>query len=503
MSVEAEGQGGALNSLLISAARAQESDGSAKTDGGFGNAGSSLGGSGIESKSSKAAANEKPDTTVDRTRLGNGDGSGKETKSDEGTGLDTNPVLNAEEPGAEDKDGARLERSLAAAAAAPAIESPVSALPKASVPEITGNGSMTQSIAIDVPAFRSLSPKLALTYDSARKSRLGGLYQGFTGFAWGVDGLDVIERASPGYGVPAYDASDVYLLNGSELVACTTGMVSASCATGGTHANENEDYRRIRFDSAANTWTVTARDGTVSLFRSVAAVANFNPAAGTPEFDMSQKGRYVLASVTDTNGNVMTYQYTCPDLPMCLPQRITYNTNYYTHFFYDTRPDFQTAANGYFLTWIKHRLKSVVNYANGQHHSAYSLSYDQAPLSNTSRLVKVTRWGRDVGFDANANPISGTSKTIRQMTYDSYAISYTRKPFAFPHTELNFVDGVNAQQVDDLNFDGRDEIYGVLEVQSSSLSAPTYGVQLTSFDANGVSIKNRWSGGLTVPTLAF
>ncbi|WP_291161457.1 toxin TcdB middle/N-terminal domain-containing protein, partial [Ensifer sp. SSB1] len=488
-----------LGGLLINVAHAQEAEGGASTAGGLGNGASTLGGSAGSDTQNTAdgAAAEKADTAIDRTRLGNGaDATGD-------TGAAEKPAAKSEQPTTDRKDGT-TERSLAAAAAAAApIESPVSALPKASVPEITGNGSMTQSIAIDVPAFRSLSPKLALTYDSARKSRLGGLYQGFTGFAWGVDGLDVIERASPGYGVPAYDASDVYLLNGSELVACTSGMVSASCATGGSHANENEDYRRIRFDSTANTWTVTARDGTVSLFRSVAAMANFNPAAGTPEYDMSQTGRYVLASVTDTNGNAITYQYTCPDLPMCLPERITYNTNYYTAFFYDTRPDFQTAANGYFLTWIKHRLKSVVNYANGQHHSAYSLSYDQAPMSNTSRLVKVERWGRDVGFDGNANPISGTRKTIRQMVYDNLVIAYTRKAFTFPHTELKFNEGVNSQQVDDLNFDGRDEIFGTLEVQSSSLSAPTYGVQLTSFDANGVSVKTRWSGGFTVPPRVF
>ncbi|MBK5571569.1 toxin TcdB middle/N-terminal domain-containing protein, partial [Ensifer sp. SSB1] len=496
LSVGAGDQRGGFSGFLIAVAQAQEASGEIDAGGGFGNGATSLGGvSGTASETRRGeTSTDKPDTAADRTRLGNGGGAGKGGAGGE-AGKDAGPAVNAEEPGAEKTDGTQSERSLAAAAAEQIpVESPVSALPKASMPEITGNGSMTQSITIDVPAFRSLSPKLALTYDSARKSRLGGLYQGFTGFAWGLDGLDIIERASPGYGVPAYDASDVYLLNGSELVACATGMVSASCSTGGTHANENEDYRRIRFDSAANTWTVTARDGTVSLFRSVAAMANFNPAAGTPEYDLNQTGRYVLASVTDTNGNGIAYQYTCPDLPMCLPERITYNNNYYTHFFYDTRPDFQTAANGYYLTWIKHRLKSVVNYANGQHYSAYSMSYDQAPMSNTSRLVKVERWGRDVGFDGNANPISGTRKTIRQMAYDNYALSYIRRPFTFPHNELKFSAGVGSQLVDDLNLDGRDEIYGILERQSGTLS---FQFHLTSFDANGVTQKTVRQGSFT------
>ncbi|MBD9623998.1 hypothetical protein IB279_13705 [Ensifer sp. ENS06] len=505
LSVGAGGQWSGENGLVFSVAQAQDAGSGMDAGGGLGNDGSGLGshpGASATAISGKETSKDTPDTAVDRTKLGNGSGSGKETGAGEEAVQDPEPAANVEVPGAEKKDGAGLERSLAAAAAPTPIESPVSAIPKASLPEITGNGSMTQSIAIDVPAYRSLSPKLALTYDSARKSRLGGLYQGFTGFAWGLDGLDVVERASPGYGVPAYDANDVYLLNGSELVACTAGMVSASCATGGTHANENEDHRRIRFDSASNTWTVTARDGTVSLFRSAAALSNYNPAAATPEWDMSQTGRYFLSSVTDTNGNVITYQYTCPEQPMCMPERITYENNYYTHFFYDTRPDFQIAANGHYLTWIKHRLKSVVNYANGQHHSAYSLSYDQAPLSNTSRLVKVERWGRDVGFDGNANPISGSHKTIRQMGYDNYAIAYTKRAFTFPHNDLKLSAGVARQQVDDLNFDGRDEIYGILERQSSSLSAPTFSFHLTSFDGNGVTAKTRVGGVFQSPPFA-
>ncbi|MBD9623988.1 hypothetical protein IB279_13655 [Ensifer sp. ENS06] len=155
--------------LLISAARAQESVTGAKAGRNLGN-GSTLGSRGTENRSDEGASGSKPDTTVDRTRLENGSGSGNETGTGEEIGPEAKPDVKVEDPGAV-KDGDRLERSLAATAAAPLVESPVSAIPKASVPEITGNGSMTQSIPIDVPAYRSLSPKLALSYDSARKSR--------------------------------------------------------------------------------------------------------------------------------------------------------------------------------------------------------------------------------------------------------------------------------------------------------------------------------------------
>ncbi|KQW72356.1 hypothetical protein ASD03_31830 [Ensifer sp. Root127] len=36
------------------------------------------------------------------------------------------------------------------------------------------------------------------------------------------------------------------------------------------------------------------------------------------------------------------------------------------------------------------------------------------------------------------------------------------KPFTFPHDALKLADGLGRQQVDDLNFDGRDEIHKAL-----------------------------------------
>ncbi|MCJ9755003.1 hypothetical protein MOV61_30165, partial [Neorhizobium sp. BETTINA12A] len=165
---------------------------------------------------------------------------------------------------AKDADGAIEPQAMSAMAAASVATGRTANAPeKPSVPEITGNGFFTQKIGIDVPGFRGLEPKLALNYSSSRKTRLGGLYQGWLGYAWGLDGFDVIERATPGYGYPFFDGNDVYLLNGEELVRCATGMVAASCSAGGTHVTENENFKRVIFDATANTWTVTDRDGTV------------------------------------------------------------------------------------------------------------------------------------------------------------------------------------------------------------------------------------------------
>ncbi|KQU79353.1 hypothetical protein ASD00_36525 [Ensifer sp. Root31] len=140
-----------LAGALVGIAHAQEGEGTVAP--GLGNGTQGLGGSTGTSDPIQQGpkADVKPDTAVDRTRLGNGETG----KNDAGAGpeadADAKPALKAEEPGAQ-KDGAVLERSLAVAAATSTpVESPVSALSKPSVPEITGNGSMTQAIAIDVP----------------------------------------------------------------------------------------------------------------------------------------------------------------------------------------------------------------------------------------------------------------------------------------------------------------------------------------------------------------
>src|SRR5215831_8718721 len=85
-------------------------------------------------------------------------------------------------------------------------------------------GSARATIPIRAPNYRGLEPKLSLVYDSG-----GG--NGFVGVGWSLSGFSFIERASPGHGAPGYGASDIYLLDGEELVPCAQGSTSPSCTT--------------------------------------------------------------------------------------------------------------------------------------------------------------------------------------------------------------------------------------------------------------------------------
>lgn len=129
------------------------------------------------------------------------------------------------------------------------------------------NGSFQQTIPIEVPPFFGIEPKLALTYES----KVGN---GPLGMGWRVGGLSVIQRASPGRGAPTFDGNDVYLLDGQQLTACTTGMstTAASCAAGGTHTTRVESFLRIvRNGGSVNNWFLRMRNGTRLTYLPIAA----------------------------------------------------------------------------------------------------------------------------------------------------------------------------------------------------------------------------------------
>jgi RHS repeat-associated protein len=373
----------------------------------------------------------------------------------------------ADKDKAENKDAAKAKAEQKAAPEAAAMAAATSgsgtigkdpeaigAPAKVDLPSRASNGSLGYSVDIDVPAFRGLEPKLSLTYDSSRKTKLGGLYQGWLGYGWGLDGIDVIERASPGYGMPVFDSSDVFLLNGMPLVPCGSGVSSPSCTAGGTHATENESYRRIKQlgSEYSRYWEITDRDGTVSTFSSVVAVWG-----SAPTNNLGYAYRWLLTSVRDVHGNTVNYSYSCPDSPVCYLNAISYNGTTVT-FYREARPDPILMGSGEGISETNTRIKSIAVRVSGQLRGAYALAYDQAPFSIASRLVRVTRHGSDASIDSSGTISGGASKPIAIMNYQDAGAEFNTRNIALFG---NAVSGVSIPtQVGDLNFDGRDEIFG-------------------------------------------
>ncbi|MER9470875.1 hypothetical protein NKI82_34705, partial [Mesorhizobium sp. M0482] len=482
-----------ISSSAGMAAFAQEAqgtspDGGAPASGGFGNGGAAMG-SGGSSDQPAASTTDEPAS-----------GSAPVTESpDAAATVGTEPVAAGTTDQSTDSEAAP-EESAAAATTATTTTTESSdpdaiGTPKVDMPKSSANGNLGYAIGIDVSDFHGIEPSIALNYNSSRRTKTGGLYQGWLGYAWGLHGFDVIERASPGYGMPAFTTSDIYLLDGQQLVACVAGMVSRSCSTGGTHATENESYRRIALNSTSNEWKLTDRDGTVSTFRSVAAVANLTPAAGTPAYDLAMSYRWLLTSVTDTNGNSVAYSYTCPASPVCYPDSISYNGTV-VKFYLETRPDLILMGNGRDISETSQRIKAISVKVGTALRSAYKLAYDQAPFSNASRLTVVTRYGTDATIAADGTITGGTAKPLGLMTYQNTDGVYTTaNAQLYEHTQVSPLPPsyTNPNEVGDLDFDGRDEVFG--EYTETAMSGQTIKTnvykRVIKFGAGGIPADNK------------
>jgi hypothetical protein len=258
-------------------------------------------------------------------------------------------------------------------------------------------GSFGYSIPIEVPPFHGLEPRLALSYSSEGRD-------GIVGVGWSLSGFSTIERANSGRGTPRFDSSDIFLLDGQELVACIGGSVSPSCTSGGTHSTKIESYLKIRFDSP--NWSVWGKDGTRTIFSPIIQVTG-----GT--------FRWGQTSVVDTKNNTVTYSWACIDGD-CYPSQIDYQNSYRVAFYRETRDDQQSAAAYSQLTTMKYRIKSAfVSLWGTGFIRAYKLSYVYSPLTGRSLLSSVQQYGKNVTASGDGTITGGDSLPPVTLTYQN------------------------------------------------------------------------------------
>ncbi len=121
------------------------------------------------------------------------------------------------------------------------------------------NGSFTHSIALGVPAYHGLEPKLSLRYDSNGGARAGGYWAGLAGIGFQIGGLSDIVRASAVDGARAYTATDEFMLDGDRLVACAAGMTSPACTTGAAATGVTYYATRVESFVLAHSRHIAAR----------------------------------------------------------------------------------------------------------------------------------------------------------------------------------------------------------------------------------------------------
>jgi RHS repeat-associated protein len=255
------------------------------------------------------------------------------------------------------------------------------------------SGSYTTSVPIIVPPYHGIEPHLSLTYDSNGAD-------GWVGKGWSLSGLSYITRQSAAFGAPHYDTSDVFNLDGEQLVPCgPTQVLPASIApscryptppSGTTYYTTRREADLVitrtvsSSDPAAGTWTVTDKSGTVYTYK-----PDFPFGPGTvPD-------RFHLASVADLRGNLVTYDYTAPQagLEPTLAD-ITYN-GVTIDFYSESRPDPVSRGVGGGMVRLSTRLRTIDVLVGTARARVYGLSYVSGSDDGDSILLSVSTFGTD------------------------------------------------------------------------------------------------------------
>ncbi len=303
-------------------------------------------------------------------------------------------------------------------------------------------GRSNLGIAIQVPDYHGLEPKLSLRYSPS-------LHNGFVGVGWQLQGFSAIEQRGWRRGVPTWNAtqdSDRYFLDGQLLVR--------SSYFGGTHTTAEEpSFVRIS-KTDAGTWQITQRDGTQSTYAPIFQVYT--------EDGTTHTYRWGLTKVEDVHGRVVHYRWGCEQEPgdakvtlECYPKAVHYN-GVTVKLIRKLRPkhDVETFALGreqlgkqtHRLTRITVRVGTQpgpLGEADGLVGRArdYRLKYVVSPITGRSLLKRVFRYGKT---DTNKLP------NITLL----YQSEQQAKRKRMLHVPLPYANGIQAPQQADLNRDG-------------------------------------------------
>jgi hypothetical protein len=280
-------------------------------------------------------------------------------------------------------------------------------------------GAFQTEFRVEVPEYHGLEPRITLAYDSS-------LGNGLLGVGWRLQAGSLITRVSPRRGVPRFDSSDIYLLDGGELVACVTPSDSPSCTTAASavgagivpgtavfYSTRVESYQRIAFDPPSGTWSVWSKTGTTATYRSLDGGRTFS-----------------LSSLKDTHGNLVTYNTWCDGANHCYLDRITYAgsgaaAGAEIRFFLAARPDPIEAGVGAVYELMAYRLKSISVKWDGQLTRAYALNYALSASTGASLLRSFQMFGRDASLDTDGTLTAGPTPPLPLVTFEAPSMGRT------------------------------------------------------------------------------
>ena len=331
---------------------------------------------------------------------------------------------------------------------------PLASAAPASLSHPDNSGAIARKIPVWIaPGTGGMQPTVELTYSSAERR------SSWVGYGWNLR-LGAIER-SLAEGVPAYDATDEFIWNGSPLILVGTDP-NTGVETYETRVRSYDLIARLPDD----TWEIRDRNGTVSRY----GLADPNE-----QFRIQEDGgatfSWLLAEVEDVNGNGFRIQYDFSDPGQRYPLEIRYTLRRTTNglqsigalaandrvvrFVLEAgeRPDVEISYEAGFerrLAKCLHRIE-VVTGSPEVLLRRYELEYDQSPDSGRSLLARF----EDHGFQAAA----ASSPRVENFEYTENGPSQVgwekQGSWTFPNVSLANLSGFDmGTRIADINGDG-------------------------------------------------
>lgn len=272
-------------------------------------------------------------------------------------------------------------------------------------------GSFKYSYPLEFPAGRGgVEPIISIGYNSANKDNAGVL-----GFGWSLS-VPYIERYSLHGTDEMYDENDFRSSLSGEL-----GAVNLTDSSHGTYGAKVDDGSFLTYEyNTSGYWTVTDNKGTVYTFGSSILSRVYDSSDSTRVY------RWMLESVTDTNGNTTTYSYDS-DAGQIYISEINYTGHdassgiFDVLFTYESRSDSSESYDAGFSIETAYRLDEIEVQANSSTVRLYEFDYTTGDNDTRSMLESITETGYDASSTAFTKPATTFSYSAadRSWTQDT------------------------------------------------------------------------------------
>ncbi|MFD2591013.1 SpvB/TcaC N-terminal domain-containing protein [Aquimarina hainanensis] len=282
----------------------------------------------------------------------------------------------AEITGIQPEEPIEPEPEMAMMARSANIEPEAQTLGKYIAPQVsTTNGSLNYEYPVVVPTGRNgLTPDISLNYNSGNKS-----HSSLIGTGWSFN-IPYIQRINKKGTNNLYTENHFTSSLDGELIDQGNGIY--------TPRTENGNFLKYEFSN--DIWTITDKEGTVYKLGETVQARQDNPSDTTKIFS------WMLESVTDTNGNTISYSY-FKDQGQIYPDIISYNQEglYEVVFNRVAKTSPSTSYASAFKVATAHHINNVEVKTDGQ----TTAEYDITIVDNLVKDIQVTGYNGTSSFE--------------------------------------------------------------------------------------------------------